>query len=420
MAASHRPPPSAPPNGPSDAIADLQRLESAERSHAFWACPLLSACEEGVLTKEDFRFVFSQYYLYSKNFTRYIAALMANLENDLFRAYLTENLWEESGGIEPEKRHAQIFRRFLRSGLDVDPDAIEYADFARHFQSEFLQLCLRARPVEAAAVLSLATEGIVSRLYEIFVKGLRKAGVAEEHLEFFHIHIGCDDAHAFTLQQTMLSYAGEPRWYETCRAATDHALDLRKTFFDNLWRAIRARRLSGIVDRIQARESLATPGQTLAYGATTPAEALYANRIDKHDILFSVDRLPFQCEVLDPRVVRIPPGKNNERHRHAHETIFYVIEGTGRVLVGERTVDVRPGETVFVPRWAMHQSQNTGTGEMVILAITDFGLTGKAFVGDYDKTARMKDKHAEAALTTKPRTTPPPAVASADAVEAEE
>jgi len=27
---------------------------------------------------------------------------------------------------------------------------------------------------------------------------------------------------------------------------------------------------------------------------------------------------------------------------------------------------------------------------MVLLAITDFGLTGKGFLGDYEKTARMK------------------------------
>jgi oxalate decarboxylase/phosphoglucose isomerase-like protein (cupin superfamily) len=51
---------------------------------------------------------------------------------------------------------------------------------------------------------------------------------------------------------------------------------------------------------------------------------------------------------------------------------------------------VQPGDSVFVPRWSVHQSQNQGDGEMVILAITDFYLTGKALVGDYESTARMK------------------------------
>ena len=39
---------------------------------------------------------------------------MTSLESDLFRSLLSENLWEEGGGCEPEKRHAEIFRRFLR------------------------------------------------------------------------------------------------------------------------------------------------------------------------------------------------------------------------------------------------------------------------------------------------------------------
>ena len=100
--------------------------------------------------------------------------------------------------------------------------------------------------------------------------------------------------------------------------------------------------------------------------------------------------MPFKTEALDPRIVRIPVGRYNEKHRHAHETVFYIMAGEGKVLVDDNVIEVKPGDVVFVPRWAMHQSQNSGDTEMVILAVTDFGLTGKAFVGDYHQTARMK------------------------------
>ena len=56
----------------------------------------------------------------------------------------------------------------------------------------------------------------------------------------------------------------------------------------------------------------------------------------------------------------------------------------------DRWIPVQPGDCVFVPRWAVHQSQNQGSEPMVILAITDFHLTGKAYLGDYESTARMK------------------------------
>ena len=117
---------------------------------------------------------------------------------------------------------------------------------------------------------------------------------------------------------------------------------------------------------------------------------LYSNTNERLNIQFGVERLPLKTDALDPRIVKIPVGKYNEKHRHAHETIFYLVSGEGRVLIDGNSIEVKTGDVVFVPRWAMHQSQNSGTTEMVILAVTDFGLTGKVYLGDYNKTARMK------------------------------
>jgi quercetin dioxygenase-like cupin family protein len=109
--------------------------------------------------------------------------------------------------------------------------------------------------------------------------------------------------------------------------------------------------------------------------------------------------VPFAPEVLDPRLVRIPAGKYNEKHRHAHETVFYIVEGHGRVLINEAAIAVVPGDIVFVPRWAMHQSQNLGESEMTILAVTDYGLTGNAYIGSYLKTARVTPQAEEEEAT---------------------
>jgi oxalate decarboxylase/phosphoglucose isomerase-like protein (cupin superfamily) len=49
---------------------------------------------------------------------------------------------------------------------------------------------------------------------------------------------------------------------------------------------------------------------------------------------------------------------------------------------------------VFVPRWAMHQTRNLGSDELVIMAITDFGLTDRAFLGDHLRTTRQKGTQA--------------------------
>jgi mannose-6-phosphate isomerase-like protein (cupin superfamily)/pyrroloquinoline quinone (PQQ) biosynthesis protein C len=372
----------------------LDQFHKLQAEHQFWNNRLFRACKAGYLVFEDFQFIFSQYYLYSKNFTRYLAALMANSNNDYYRSRLSENLWEEGGGSEPEKRHAEIFRKFLREALSINIEEIEYLDSTSFFVREFLDFCLKSHPMAGSAFLSLGTEGIVARMYAIFVEGMHKAGIDDSKLQFFHIHMECDDEHALTLEQMMLSYSDQPEWYNNCLQAMDMALTLRNRFFENLYDGLQYRRLKELIDRIQSRESLApkTDDSTkLHWRQSGSAIPLYSNTNERLNIQFEVDRLPFRTEALDPRIVKIPVGKYNEKHRHAHETVFYIMAGEGKVIVDNNEIEVKTGDVVFVPRWAMHQSQNSGNTEMVILAVTDFGLTGKAYVGDYHKTARMKN-----------------------------
>ena len=119
---------------------------------------------------------------------------------------------------------------------------------------------------------------------------------------------------------------------------------------------------------------------------------LYHNKVDALNIDFSVSVLPFDLEVLDPRIVTVKPGKANEMHKHAHETVFIFLKGKGKVIVDQYQNEVSPGDFAFIPRWCNHQSVNTGTEDLVFLAVADFGLTGKSFIGNYMKTARLKSQ----------------------------
>ncbi|APR83215.1 Hypothetical protein A7982_08564 [Minicystis rosea] len=385
---SRRRPTDAPP---ADTLLTRLRLEQAE--HPFWQNRLFRACSSGVFNRDDFAFVFSQYYLYSQGFTRYLAAVMANCESDYYRAHLAENIWEEGGGAEPSQRHAEIFRRFLRDGLNVDVANIDFLDASRFFVREYLDFCLRSHPAAGSAFLSLGTEGIVPRMYAVLLDGLLKAGLREEHASFFRIHMECDDAHAETLEKMMVSYAHLPDWYSTCQNAMDYALTLRARFFEQLYEAVQARRVQRIVGNIQRGESLAPEepeASTFVHRPGAAGTPLYGNVNERLGIEFSVERVPFTSEVFDTRILRIAPRKNNERHKHPHESLFHVISGRGRVHVNKSSVEVGPGDVVFIPRWAMHQSVNTSDEELVILALTDFALTEQAFLGDHVRTTRLK------------------------------
>jgi hypothetical protein len=150
--------------------------------------------------------------------------------------------------------------------------------------------------------------------------------------------------------------------------------------------------VEALVGLARSREPLGAeePAEVWVRPALERGAAMYRNLNERLGIDFEVDRLAFpHLQTMDPRVVRIAPGANNELHRHAHESIFVVLSGRGEVRIGEKSRPVATGDVAFVPRWIFHQTRNTDPdAELVVLAITDFGFTS-AVLGDYDKRTRQ-------------------------------
>ena len=152
-----------------------------------------------------------------------------------------------------------------------------------------------------------------------------------------------------------------------------------------LFAAIRSRRPPGQL-----------PASSLCWSAAAAANAAalpvhYQHSDNRLGVDFLVHRLPFEgLQALDPRLIRIPPGACNEKHRHAHESIFVVLEGEAEILVGGEWVRLQRGGVAFAPRWIVHQSRNVSADEeLLLLAITDFGLTSSV-LGDYDRQTRLR------------------------------
>ena len=133
------------------------------------------------------------------------------------------------------------------------------------------------------------------------------------------------------------------------------------------------------------------PASSLRWSASAPMPVHYQHHDSRLGVDFLVQRLPFEgLQALDPRLIRIPPGACNEKHRHAHESIFVVLEGEAEILVGSEWVRLHRGGIAFAPRWIVHQSRNVSAEqELLLLAITDFGLTS-AVLGDYDRQTRLR------------------------------
>jgi mannose-6-phosphate isomerase-like protein (cupin superfamily) len=52
---------------------------------------------------------------------------------------------------------------------------------------------------------------------------------------------------------------------------------------------------------------------------------------------------------------RLPPGARTTPHFHPQtEEIYYILEGTGRMTIGEDTKDVTPGDAIAIPPGQVH------------------------------------------------------------------
>ena len=62
------------------------------------------------------------------------------------------------------------------------------------------------------------------------------------------------------------------------------------------------------------------------------------------------------------------PGKTSPAHRHDNvNEVIHVIKGTAEQRVGNRWATVAAGSTVFVPKGAIHQTQNIGDAPVSML-----------------------------------------------------
>jgi len=78
----------------------------------------------------------------------------------------------------------------------------------------------------------------------------------------------------------------------------------------------------------------------------------------------------------------IPPGLTSDMQRHHHETVHYVIAGTGHSEVEDDTEAWSAGDFIYTPPWTWHRHYNDSATEPVeFLTIENSRLLGLLGVG---------------------------------------
>lgn len=83
-----------------------------------------------------------------------------------------------------------------------------------------------------------------------------------------------------------------------------------------------------------------------------------------------VDRSTSAIERCSLAEELLPPGHAVRPHFHRElEEVYYILEGTGEMTVGDETAPVGPGDAVYIPRDHNHTLRNTGDTTMRLLLV---------------------------------------------------
>jgi pyrroloquinoline-quinone synthase len=221
----------ASPRALPESLRDAQRaMEERALGH-----PFLEHCARGSVGMAQLRRFLVQHGKYAAYFTRFLCAVISQLpESDQVRR-LAGNLAEELGfGETRGVPHAQIYDEMLRGfGIALDAEPV-YAE-TRHLIDTMFMLCRQPGGVAGLGALCLGAEALVPAVYARIVQGFRRHGVPPERLEFFYIHISCDDDHAATMVEILDGYcAGSPLHKLSAITAGDIAVGARMRLFDAL------------------------------------------------------------------------------------------------------------------------------------------------------------------------------------------
>jgi pyrroloquinoline-quinone synthase len=196
--------------------------------------PFLRRCKSGEISREELYLFVQQHQIYSRCFTRFLAALLVNMENDDHRLALTHNLFDEMGlGDAGNLPHAKLYLDMM-ANMGLMPSTSTLPSTQRLVDTMF-ECCRSRNYMVGLGALCLGAEGIVPFIYQRIVDGFLAVGEPLANLQFFTLHIDCDDDHAETMNEIIAwELQKSPSALLDLHYGADKMIQARIEFFDGL------------------------------------------------------------------------------------------------------------------------------------------------------------------------------------------
>jgi len=201
---------------------------------------LLVAMENGYISLGGMRYFLVQHHYYSRNFTRFLCAIINRLESLDDIRLLMKNLQEEMGIDGDDKvTHADLFQRSLKV-LGTHALAEPPLSQTVAFTQSIMKFCRSENPVEGLSALCLGAEAVVPLIYKPILAALESLNIDEQGLEFFRLHIEEDEGHAVTMLEILERMTRQiPEAKMIALQTGRQAINKRCVMFDAIWREVR-------------------------------------------------------------------------------------------------------------------------------------------------------------------------------------
>jgi gentisate 1,2-dioxygenase/1-hydroxy-2-naphthoate dioxygenase len=164
---------------------------------------------------------------------------------------------------------------------------------------------------------------------------------------------------------------------------------LRQMFFETFGESVQPLRESP-GDRVSRRSGLVRPAWEAAHSERIPYRYPWSETRVALDAYAKSEGSPYDGVILryahpitsgptmptiDCFVQSLEPGLETRKHRHTASAVYYVIEGEGTTIVGDKEIHWSERDSFVVPNWMWHQHVNRSkTSRAVLFSSTDAPL----------------------------------------------
>jgi pyrroloquinoline-quinone synthase len=197
--------------------------------------PFLHRCRERDVSLDELKIFLVQQGLYSSYFTRYLCAMMANLPKNEYVLRVASNLCEELGLTDDSVTPHSVMYKNMLDHFGVTREGAQPLPGTQRLIDTMFDHCRAPKPARGLGALCLGAEMLVPTLYGSIIKGFQGCGVPDSAIEFFRLHVECDDGHADIMWDIMMEIAERDPDQAVLMANAGEALvDARLAFFTSI------------------------------------------------------------------------------------------------------------------------------------------------------------------------------------------